>query len=142
MARVDPYLVTKTVVALLREELTIPVGNGQLPSEQSSTGAYLVVNFIPPMDSLNASYGLSKGAMKRLRYQLTAVGLQADQAERVASLAVGVLVDDEDGSYVHNIDVPGHIVMDRAEGNSIPTDRVDKTVNAGYYVDLTVQATA
>ena len=149
MASVNSSLVTDAVVALLRSELSpMKVGDGIAPSPDSGDrtldvkSGYVVVHRIPAGAAYEGSeLGGQPESIERIRYQISAAGIQRNQAERISEAAIGILVDRDDVSrsrqYVHDLTVAGHAVLSRRKFGTIPTESLG-TIQAGGYVEILV----
>lgn len=144
MTSVNDSMVTDAVLTLLRAEIGVPVGDGTAPSAEdgadrlSPTDGWLIVHAIPIGDrSFGDGYVGQSASGQTIRYQLTAGGVQRNQADRIANAAAAALADRESGDWVNPIPVGGHQVMDRRRVGRIPDDAMG-TFQAGQQVDLMV----
>lgn len=148
MSSVNASLVTDAVLGLLRSTLDVKVGDAAAPSPDAGDlrldprAGYLTVHRIPAGAAYEgSSVGGQPESIERIRYQITAAGVQRNQAERLAEAAIGVLVDrgdtPGDRGYVHALAVAGHAVLSRHKFGAIPTESLG-TVQAGGIVELLV----
>jgi len=146
---VDASRVTDAVVALLRAESGLLVGDGTPPTPETASDTlslrtgYLLVYQVPVgMAYESEGLGGQSEAMTRCRYQVNAVGIQRNQAERMAERAVKILVDRTAGTYTHALTVTGHDVLERCRAGQVPLDASDGTFVAGGLVDVVVNVSA
>lgn len=149
MASVNASMVTDALIAMLRTEMApVPVGDGVAPSRTAEDGVtslirsgYIVVHRIPSGASYEGSeIGGQPEALERIRYQISAAGIQRNQVERIRDAAIGLVVDrgdSDDRGYVIDLVVAGHVVMSRRKAGVIQTESLG-TIQAGGYVDLLV----
>lgn len=160
MSGVDEDLVASAVIALLRAEMPtgVLVGDGAAPYVDTATEPvetvdpatgesmpYLVVWVIAPAQFLTPGYAGQDGS-ETVRFQLTGVGAQRDAAHGCAVVATGILVDRLDGpddrSFVHDLVVAGHSVIDRRKVERGPIVAEGGTWNAPMIVDVWVHRTS
>lgn len=138
---------TDAVVALLRTTLDpIPVGDGTAPTPPPgedildlAAGAYAVVWRIPS-GNRNLGEGFTGDPSSHLvvRYQVTAAGIQRDQCEDVAEVALEALsARTPGGGYVNTLAPTGMAVLWRHRVGDVPMD-VLGTMQCGGLVDIAV----
>jgi hypothetical protein len=147
MATVDASRVTDGVLALLGSTGLL-VGDGVPPTPADPddvlalSAGYLVVRQVAaPGPYLGVGYAGQPEGMTRCRMEITAVGVQRDQAERAAERAANAIVARGPAGWVNPLTVTGHTVLDRARAG-----RYAPEIEAGAWavtvlVDVTVHAT-
>lgn len=146
MSSVDPSMITDAVVALLRENMTCPVGDGQAPLPEDDDlkldlkRGFAVVYRIPSGGRYEgSSIRGTEATIERIRFQVSTAGVQRNQVERLANAAGSMLTDRGDsGEFVFPMPVGGHSIMNRKRVGDVPYQVQGGSHQSGILVDLLV----
>lgn len=144
---IDTSRVTDSIYDAVRVEyeegLGIPVGDGVAPAATgdalSLTRSFLVVSMVPlGRNYLDDGYAGPGGSMGWIRYQLTAVGVNRAQTDRLANNVAQFLTDTVTGParWVNALAPTGHTIQQRRRAGPAPLDNGGGRFQAAEFVEF------